>query len=403
MKILIIHNEYKKPGGEDVVLNQEEKLLKDNNHTVEKFIISNNQIDNSNLLSSLKLGLNTIWSKISYRDVKEKVKEFKPDIVHIHNTFPLLSPSIYWAIKSEGVPVVQTVHNYRLTCANGLLLKGGKPCEECIGSTFFLPGIKNKCYRNSTKSTIPVTSMLTFNKLIGTYNKKIDGYITLTSFAKEMLSKSNIPSNKIYVKPNFINAPFYAPTSSVERKNQYVFLGRAAHEKGLDLLLDSVESFDSNFKLLIVGDGPQKDELQEKYKLNKNIIWKGWLSRESAINILKESKGLIIPSRVYEGFPLVCLESLSVGTPIIAPNHAGFPEIVKDNMHGYLFKPSNNKSLQENIEKLFRLSEVEWQKMSNACRDLYIKDFSPESNYKQLMNIYYTVLDKEKINAHIDI
>jgi len=388
MKILLIHNQYKQKGGEDVVFKAESSLLKEKGHTVYEYKISNNNLKTESLFDKIKVGINTIWSVKSYREIKKLIKEIQPDVVHIHNTFPQLSPSIYWAVKSLNIPVVQTLHNYRLTCANGLLYRNSKICEECVKRGKY-SALKHKCYRGSFLATLSLVIMFYLHKIIGTYKNKVDLYITLTNFAKNMMIESGLPEDKIKVKPNFVNINFNKTiyTDINKRKKQFVFVGRIVKEKGIDLLLEAFDQNIEDFDLVVIGEGPERENLQRKYRKNKRIKWYGQLNNDEVLEEISKSYSLVMPSKLYETFGMVVIEAFSVGTPVIVPNHAGFPDIISPNENGYLFQPNDLTDLALKMKKIIALNN-NWNEFSKNALKSYEKYYTSEKNYQYLMDIY---------------
>ncbi|MCQ5363560.1 glycosyltransferase family 4 protein [Anoxybacillus salavatliensis] len=388
MKILLIHNQYKQKGGEDVVFKAESSLLKEKGHTVYEYKISNDNLKTESLFDKIKVGINTIWSVKSYREIKKLIKEIQPDVVHIHNTFPQLSPSIYWAVKSLNIPVVQTLHNYRLTCANGLLYRNSKICEECVKRGKY-SALKHKCYRGSFLATLPLVIMFYLHKIIGTYKNKVDLYITLTNFAKNMMIESGLSEDKIKVKPNFVNINFNKTiyTDINKRKKQFVFVGRIVKEKGIDLLLEAFDQNIEDFDLVVIGEGPERENLQRKYRKNKRIKWYGQLNNDEVLEEISKSYSLVMPSKLYETFGMVVIEAFSVGTPVIVPNHAGFPDIISPNENGYLFQPNDLTDLALKMKKIIALNN-NWNEFSKNALKSYEKYYTSEKNYQYLMDIY---------------
>jgi glycosyltransferase involved in cell wall biosynthesis len=388
MKILLIHNQYKQKGGEDVVFKAESSLLKEKGHTVYEYKISNDNLKTESLFDKIKVGINTIWSVKSYREIKKLIIEIQPDVVHIHNTFPQLSPSIYWAVKSLNIPVVQTLHNYRLTCANGLLYRNSKICEECVKRGKY-SALKHKCYRGSFLATLPLVIMFYLHKIIGTYKNKVDIYITLTNFAKNMMIESGLPEDKIKVKPNFVNINFNKTiyTDINKRKKQFIFVGRIVKEKGINLLLEAFDQNIEDFDLVVIGEGPERENLQRKYRKNKRIKWYGQLNNDEVLEEISKSYSLVMPSKLYETFGMVVIEALSVGTPVIVPNHAGFPDIISPNENGYLFQPNGVTDLALKMKKIIALNN-NWNEFSKNALKSYEKYYTSEKNYQYLMDIY---------------
>tara|TARA_B100000315_G_scaffold188798_1_gene178547 strand:+ start:1288 stop:2490 length:1203 start_codon:yes stop_codon:yes gene_type:complete len=387
MKILQIHNRYKQLGGEDTVLSLERDLLLKNGHQVNTYQATNEEVETQSFLSKIKLGLNTIWSRKSYKRIVKELKVQKPDIVHVHNTFPLLSPSIYWAINKFKIPVVLTLHNYRLICSNALLMRNDLPCEKCVGN-LGTKGLFYRCYRNSFTTTLPIFLMKILHKILGTYRNKIDAFITLTEFSKSLFIKDGIPEKKIYVKPNFLKTDTTDIIQPSKRKD-IVFVGRISNEKGVDLLLEAWAKLNvnSNDNLIIVGDGPEKSKLEKQYNLH-NIKWLGWQDRDNILKIVSKSKYLIMTSKWYEGFPLVLLEAMSVGVPLIVPYHAGFPEIVQEGKNGFLFKPNDIQSISLTIEKAISLWDDQYDSQCMNSKENFENNYSSHINFTMLLEIY---------------
>jgi glycosyltransferase involved in cell wall biosynthesis len=389
MRILLIHNAYQKFGGEDVVFNMERQLLKDNGHEVVEYTVSNNDIKSDSFIGKIKVALETIWSIKQYKKVKKLINEINPDIVHVHNTFPQLSPSIYWAIKSRNIPVVQTLHNYRLTCANGLLFRSNKPCNLCTTGNFSA-ALKYKCYRNSLMATAPLVLMQRIHRILGTFKNKVDIYITLNRFNKEIMVKSGLPEEKMYIKPNFINS---RNLSKKSKSKQFLFVGRVSPEKGLDLLLESFTNLEDNeYKLVIIGDGPEKEKLQEKYKDVNRICWKGHLPHNQVLKEIEQSRALVMPSRWYETFGMVVIEAFSVGTPALGSNHAGIPELIIDGKNGRLFTPNDSVSLRNALNEFCKMDDSVWNELSKEARLSFEKSYTEKENYKYLIDIYQKLL-----------
>lgn len=398
MKILQVHNRYIRLGGEDTVLELEKELLEAHGHTVDSFGVSNEDLASDGLVNKVKLGAMTLWSQKSYKAIAEYLETSPPDVVHVHNTFPQLSPSIYWAINKKSIPIVQTLHNYRLTCANGLLMREGKPCELCVGK-LPLPALKHKCYRDSVLTTGALVGMQQLHQKIGTFKYKVDRYIALSNFAKDIMVRAGLPDEKIVVKPNFVSKPkieVVPDRKETGRKKQVMFLGRLAFEKGVDLLLDAWKIADTqDYKLLIVGDGEDRVALEEQAKGMDGVEFVGWLERPTALTEVAASSYLVMPSRWYEGLSMVLLESLSLGTPAIVPNVAAFLDVVTPET-GFFFDQQHPSSLAPVLENALKTSSDNWQSMSQASMERHQEHYSPDVNYQQLMSIYESLLDENK-------
>lgn len=412
MKIVIVHNQYKSRGGEETVFDLEYALLKENGNEIYPFLDDNKTLEMKGLFAKFALGLNTIWSLKAYRTFYHFLKKYKPDIIHVHNTFPKLSPSIYWAANKLQIPVVQTLHNYRFTCANGLLLRDQKPCEACVGKKVPLPALKYNCYRNSKSATAAIVGMQVVNRMIGTYKNKVNIYITLTEFFKTLMVRSGLPEEKIMVKPHFIPDPYELldsqktlndMTSKGKSSKQIVFVGRLAYEKGLDLLLDAWSRLATHdYNLVIIGQGPERAKLENQYKQFPNIIWRGFLERKEVLEEVYKSKFTVISSRTYETFSLVLIEAFALGVPAIVPNHAGFPEVRSSTETGILYSPGNVEDLHSALSQAIHIEDETWHTWSQQARQIYVQKYSPEVNYEHLLNIYEHAIQSKTKSSYLN-
>lgn len=384
-KILIIHNYYKIPGGEDTVVANEKKLLEDNGHQVVLYSKNNNDLQKFNVFQKILLPINTIFNFKVYNEVKKIIKEQHIDILHVHNTLNLISPSVYYAGFSCKIPVVQTVHNFRLLCPGATFYRDEHICEDCI-SKGLKCSIKHKCYRNSTIQTLASALTLKIHRLLGTY-KKIN-YICLTEFNKQKLLELNkcgktiIDEKKVFVKPNFINSLYDNVILFDKRENQFVFAGRLDKLKGIHILLNAWKNIkDSN--LIICGTGPEEEWCKNFIKINglNNVKMLGFVPNNETIEIIAQSKALILPTQWYEGFPMTIVESFSVGTPVLCSNIGNVSSLIKDNINGMHFIYNSDTSLVNAIKSFGEFSS----------EDIYydfLKNYSSTKNYSCLNHIY---------------
>ena len=402
MKILLTHNYYRSeaPSGEDNVARAEEKLIRDKGVSVVTFNKFNDEFDSYSLRQKIYASKELIWSSKSYWQIKSLLKIEKPDIAHFHNIFYLISPSVYYACKDTGTPVVQTLHNFRFFCANGLLLRNGKICEDCIGrvpwrSIFF------GCNRDSTLYSLPVSLMEIVHHWFKTWNKTVDVYIALSEFSKRKFIEAGLPEEKIFVKPNFLLNP---PQPLFKNKGYIVFIGRLSQEKGVLTLIKGIKILQEkskcfNLSLKIIGDGPQKKELMTKvrrYGIQK-IEFLGKKRQEECVGLLRNSSFIVIPSLCYENFPMSIVEALACGKPIIASNIGSIPEIIEDGKTGFLFEPGDPFDLAKKIKWMFE-NEDACIEMGKNSRAEFERKYTAESNYALLMEIYRKAI-KEKRNA----
>jgi glycosyltransferase involved in cell wall biosynthesis len=385
LRVLQVYNEYRTHGGEDTVVHLEAELLRQYGHQVELLRISTKELDEAGPFGMVAAGFGTVWSFRGYSMMKKAIARFSPDIVHVHNTFPLLSPSVYWAADRAGVPVVQTLHNYRVTCANSLLLREDRPCQECVGH-FPWAGLRHRCFGSSLPRTAAITSMNVIHRWLGTYQTKVHAFIVLTAFSKEIQVRAGLPRGRIHVKPNFSPA---AVVLRSPRLRRFVFAGRIARFKGVHLLLEAWERLaTAGHQLMIIGDGPDREELQRRFAAHRNIVWCGNQSRANVIDLISASRWLVLPSLAYENFPMSVLEALAAGTPVIVPNHGAFATMVSDGVEGLLFSAGDTDSLATGLQAALESSEGAWMQWSANARSKHLSEYTAISNYAQLMSIY---------------
>lgn len=377
MKLLLIHTHYQKLGGEDIVFSQEAELLQRQGHELKKLTFSNCDL---NHFSKWRQATITIWNRNAYYRVREIIRTFIPDIVHVHNTFPLASPAIIDAIKDEGVPLVMTLHNFRLMCLNGLLFRERRVCEDCVGR-LPVPGVIHRCYRGRSGSSV-VAIMLMLHRLLGTW-KKIDCYVALSQFAREKFIQSGISANKIVVKPNFL----YPDPGAGKGEGRYaIFVGRLSVEKGVRTLLDAWVQLD-NIPLKIIGEGPLEEELERNTIQSMNVEWLGQRPRNEVLELIGGASFLVFSSELYENFPMVLVEAFAKGTPVIAANIGSTAEIVESNRTGLFFNRGDASDLAKKVrwawEHVDRL-----ETMRRLARLEFEKKYSAEINYHILLRVY---------------
>ena len=385
MRILQVHNKYQLKGGEETVLFLEKELLKKNNHEVFSYIVSNNLI--KSLYDKMIVFLNICFSNYHKKKISSYIKEIKPDIVHVHNFFPLITPSVFDACIENNTPVVMTLHNYRLICPSGLLYHNNMIYEKAITKGVFYT-IFDKVYRNSYLSTFSVARMIAYHKRKNTWNKKVDRLITFTDFAISKFKNSGFTADNFSVKPNFVDDFGY----SVDKADYFIFVGRLSQEKGIGVLL---EAFSINKKLLkIIGDGPMRDYVSNFSNKYENISYLGFQKKDIIIKELKNAKALVFTSLWYEGMPMTILESLSVGTPVIAPNIGAPNSIINDRENGLIYNVSNVDDLNKKVN--FLTLDNNQKELSFGARLSYEQKYTSEINYNILIDIYNNVINEKK-------
>ena len=392
MKILQIHNSYKSGvGGEDIVVNGERGLLIEHGNEVEQYLVSNSDIDNSNLWRATVSGIKSIWSVEQYKRILKLINHVKPDLVHVHNTFAVLSPGIFWAIKQTQIPCVLTLHNYRIICASSTLFRNNIICESCI-DRFSIPAIYNRCsYSGSSVNGLLIAITQIIHRLLKTYPKTVDRFIVLNPQFEQIIKRAGVSQNKICIKYNFTFDKYINHISY--RKPQFVYVGQIELTKGIKFLLNAWISHNMhNYQLVIIGDGPEKAKLQESFKYRSDITWLGQINHEKVLDVMKESKFLIMPSLWYEPFGLASIEALMLATPIILPDHIGLTSIVKSDNVGFIYDGNSILSLRKALNNAFQIKQQEWDILSFNARRNYESNFTPENNYKVLASIYHTLI-----------
>ncbi len=390
MKILFAHNYYQLSGGEDEVVHSEIALIKEMGHKLHFFSIHNNEINN--IRAKIKSATNLIYSFKSKQKIIKTLKQFKPDVVHVHNFFPLITPSVYDACAEIHIPCVQSLHNYRTICPGALLLRKGEICEKCVKKSLCY-AIIHRCYKDSIIGSIDVAGMVKF------YNRKkhldkVNRFICLTEFSKKKFIQSGFPANKISVKPNFVKNQLNTKGKSSNHHKKALFVGRLSQEKGIDTLIKAWKTID--YPLEIVGTGPLLNKIQNN--VPQNIRFSGYLPKEKVMQKMAESSFLIMPSICYEGFPMVIVESFACGLPVIASKLGSMEEIIQDGITGMHFKPGDPYDLSKKINQIISSPEKLHQMGINA-RDEYEQKYTPEKNYNMLIKIYNEVIEEYKRNG----
>lgn len=388
MKILLLHNFYQHHGGEDTVLANEQAMLAQHGHMVESVTTSNDRI--SGLLAKLMIGCQTPWSQRGYALTKKAIARFQPDIVHVHNFFPLLTPAVFEACGKTCTPVIMTLHNYRLICPGALLLRKGSICEQCVTGSAY-QAIRYRCYRGSMVGTWTAARMVEFHRKHRTWHSKVDRFIALTDFARRKFIEGGLPSNKILVKPNFCA---HKPIGSegINRKRQgALFVGRLSPEKGIETLLQAWQNL--SIPLRVAGNGPMWDASNHLNITSVKMV--GHLNQEQVAEEMQRAAFFIAPSECYENFPLTIAEAFAHGLPIVASRLGAFAEIVEDGKTGLHFTPGDNDDLKSKVRWMHEHPEKCLQMGLNARR-VYEEKYTPERNYKMLMSIYQNAIDEKK-------
>jgi len=393
LKILQVHNHYQeRTGGEFITAEMDKLLLESHGHKVIRYIRNNDEINNYGILKKIFLFVNTIWSVESYKEISKILDKERPDILHMHNFFPLISPSVLYAAGKRKIPVVWTLNNYRLICAEGQFLRDKHVCEICLTKSRW-NSVKYKCYRNSRLASFVTVFMNKLHALLGTWKNKVDLFIPLTEFGKNIFIKGGIDKRKIAIKPNIIFPELDKRDESII-EDYALFLGQFSQKKGVEMLVSVWK--DINYKLIMAGSGVFLERLKvQAKKENSNIEFLGAIPHSKAIELLKKANFLLLPSLHNEGFPLVLSEALALGVPIITSNTGPLPELVEHLKNGLLIRPGDEIDLKEKIQFAFDNKKLILE-MGKNSRKLYERKYNIHQNYDILMNIYYSVLSQNK-------
>lgn len=387
MKILIGHNRYQVRAGEDAVFEAEVELLRAHGHEVVVFEDDNRRIAE---IGRVKLVVDTVWSRESYRRLREVIEETRPAIAHFHNLIPLFSNAVLEACRDAGVPVVQTLHNYRALCPAATFYREGRTCERCAPKRFQWPAIRYGCYRRSRGASAALACKHLVDKWRHTWAHGAEAYIAMTDFMRQKYIQYGFPSERIFVKPNFIAED---RGIGAGKKNQVLFAGRLAREKGVHVLLEAWRMTNASARLVIAGDGPLRDRVERAAQDQEDIIYGGAVPFDALIAIMKDSKLLIFPSLWYEGFPRTVVEAFSVGLPVLASRIGGLESIVQPGQNGVLVEPGVPAELARALEGYLGSPEMQARLRAGARRS-YEQAYRPETNYAQLIAIYEWALQQ---------
>ncbi len=384
MKIIQVHNYYQYAGGEDVVVQNEKTLLEAHHHDVFQYTRHNNEI--AGIQGKLNVLLNTHYSAPSRDDFKQTLALHKPDVVHVHNFFPLITPSVFDACRQMRIPSVLTLHNYRLLHPNGYLIDNEGHIDERSIQGSAYQCVTDKVYRNSMLQTAVVAHMIEYHRKAKTWDKAVNRFIALSQFARSKFIEGGLPAEKIVVKPNFI-ADFSEKTGKGTPPDHYfLFVGRLSSEKGVELLIDTWIKYNISIPVYIVGEGPLQDKVLRISKDHSQIKLLGKKSHAETLGYIQKARALVFPSTWYEGFPMTIVEALSLSTPVVASDIGSQAEIITDNFNGLHFQVGNSEALAETIKKLANNALLE--KLRVNARQSYLENYTPELNYNILMDIY---------------
>ncbi len=396
MRVLLVHSFYRSntPSGEARVFHEEKNMLERKGIEVETFTVHSDEMLKLGFLAAPIAAISMAWNPFSAWKIRKKIRQFKPDVVHVHNTFPWLSPAIFYAIGKQAASVL-TLHNYRLFCPAAIPARQGRVCVECLEKRSSWPSIKHGCYRNSRPATLPLAFSVSLHRKLGTWNQQVDAFIALTEFQKQVMTAAGLPQEKVHVKPNFVAGnPEVRGWDARERRA--VFVGRLSTEKGVHTLLKAWRAWGAEApELCIVGDGDLRTEL-EAMAVGLPVQFMGALSNEEAREHIARSQLLIVPSEWFEGFAIVLAEAFALGTPVAVSEIRPLPVIVNAGLNGVTFRVGD-------AEALLNVVREAWQKpgyleeLSYGARACFEGLYNEEANYLALMRIYQNAI---KVSRH---
>ncbi len=383
-RVLVVHNGYLQSGGEDGVVDAEVALLRAHGHAVFECRRHNDGLASAN---RLKVAVNSVWSTASHAETRALIERHRPDVVHVHNTLARISPSVIWACASAKVPVVQTLHNFRLACPQAMLLRNGKVCEDCVGRLPW-PALIHRCYQGSRTRTAVMVAMLGTHRALGTWQTKVSRFVALTGFCRAKFIEAGLPAQRLVVKPNFVESPPFAEGV----RGGFLYVGRLAPEKGIEVLgraWGPARHAFGHHKLRVAGTGPEQAALAGL----EGITLLGALPGGQVTAEMRQALALVLPSLWYENFPLVLVEAFAAGLPVIASRIGALAELIDDGRTGLLFDPGDAAALTARLQWAHDHPAAMRQMGMNA-RARYEALYSPDINYRQTLAIYRSAIDE---------
>jgi glycosyltransferase involved in cell wall biosynthesis len=398
MRILIVNNFYgsSAPSGENRAVIEECDALRAAGHDVIEFFTHSDSVRDRGILPVIRAGFSVPWNSFQLRAVRNLIFRCEPDVMHVHNVFPLLSPAIFWAAANTRTAVVNTLHNYRTVCPAAMPLRNTVVCTECIETKSTAPALRHGCYRNSRLATIPLAASVTLHRRLHTYIRHVDAFIALTEFQRSLLIQGGLPEKQIYVKPNsYAGSPAFVPWE--EREDKVVFLGRISAEKGVDTLIKAWVEWDVAPRLEIIGGGPDLERLRRLLPAHRvaQIEFVGQRSPDEARALLSKAKLIIVPSTWFEGFPLVLCEAFAFGVPIVASRFGTFEELVASCGAGWLFNPGDAADLLARVVALWR-DQISLRQASDGARREFENKYNRERNINTLHDIYSRAIETRR-------
>lgn len=383
LRVLVVHNRYQEAGGEDSVFESEVALLRDGGHRVHTLEVSNDAI--AGAAAQISAALRVVSNSKGRHLTAAAIARFAPDVVHVHNFFPRLSPAVFDACAAAGVPVVWTLHNFRIACANGVLFRDGHPCEDCVGRAPW-SAVRHRCYRGSAAGSAAVAAMIGYHRARGTWRNKVTRFIALSDFAQDLFVRAGVPAARLSVKPNFLADPLPGLGALPEERVGALFVGRLSPEKGVATLIEAWHAL-PHVPLTIIGDGPERAKLEAIAP--PHVRFAGFQERSAVLRAMALAKALMVPSEWFEAFGLVVAEAMALSTPVIASRIGALATLVRDGVDGLHFEPRNAADLGQVATRAFADPAL-LARLGRNARETWRAQMSPARNLEQLVSIYRT-------------
>ncbi len=397
LRIISVHNRYLMAGGEDQVFESEARLLRERGHEVTQIEEQNAYPDS--VSKKIGMAMDCVWSRRWNREFRALLQKSHPDIVHVHNLFPRFSPSIYYACRRENVPVVQTLHNYRLLCASAELYRDGKVCEECIDHSV-LRGVRYGCYQGSRLGTAVLTLMVGVHRSLRTWTNMVDCYIALTEFARQKMISGGLPAERMRVKPNFVLPD---PGAKSGPGDYAIFVGRLVESKGVRAMLEAWKQL-PKVPLHIVGDGPCRGQVEAELTAGTvpAVTYLGRLPRADTLAAMKKARFLVFPSEWYEGFPVTIAEAFACAVPVVCTRLGAMQEIVSDGLTGLHFEVGDLQDFRRKVEWAW-IQPGEMEIMGRCARQEFERKYTAGRNIVMLEQAYEFAMASRGIPLKMEI
>ncbi len=390
MRVLQLHNHHQSLGGAMEVLAHEATLLVSGGHEVQEYTLPpTEQLG----LGSVRAGMKAVWNVEACRAVEDHIRTFRPDVVHVHTPFPLMSPAVFRTAKGLGVPTVTTLHSYRYSCIAATCHRDGKICEDCVGKRLKLPGLRHRCYHDSVGASAALTVGLALHRGLGTFHRAVDRFLALTEFSRNLLIRDGIPAHKVVVKHNSVPDPGVATTSDAPADRYVAFAGRLMDIKGVETMLDAWDrAARQDLRLRVAGDGPLRGLVEERSRRDPSLSYEGWLDEDDVFELMRGADAVLVPSEWYEGGgPLVTLRSLAVGTPVIVSDLENISDYVLQDDAGEEFGVGVPDALAAVLTSV-ATDPARWRARRARARRSYERRYSPQVDLPRLEAVYAGVV-----------